>query len=111
MDFHFRNLGKNIPIKSSVTVKNRNVLETFTHSHCVRHYITEYWIITPLKSTMAKSEESKCYGFNHRSGFMFPVLVAMGGLVDCFQSFCRLKCMGITVVAAAGPEEEEISHC
>lgn len=60
---------------------------------------------------MAKSEESKCCGFNHRSGFMFPVLVAMGGLVDCFQSFCRLKCMGITVVAAAGPEEEEISHC
>lgn len=42
---------------------------------------------------------------------MFPVLGAMGGLVDCFQSSCRHKCMGITVVAGAGPEEEEISHC
>lgn len=42
---------------------------------------------------------------------MFPVLGAMGGLVDCFQSSCRHKCMGITEAAAAGPEEEEISHC
>lgn len=31
--------------------------------------------------------------------------------VDCYQSSCRHKCMGITEVAAAGPEEEEISHC
>lgn len=59
---------------------------------------------------MAKSEESKCCWCNHRSELMFPVLGAMGGPVDCFQS-CRHKCMGITVVAAAGPEEEEISHC
>lgn len=58
---------------------------------------------------MAKSEDSKCCWCNHRSRLMFPVLVAMAGLVDCFQSCSRHKCMGITVVAAAGPEEEEIS--
>lgn len=60
---------------------------------------------------MATSEESKCCWCNHRSWLVFPVLGAMAELVDCFQSSCRHKCMGITVVAAAGPEEEEISHC
>lgn len=34
--------------------------------------------------------------------------------LDCFHSSSclrRHKCMGITAVAAAGPEQEEISHC
>lgn len=60
---------------------------------------------------MAKSEESKCCWDNHRSWLMFPGLSAMDRLLNCFQSFCECKCMGITEVAAAAQEEQEISHC
>lgn len=73
-------------------------------------YITENaQSLYPYK--VCESVESKCYWCNHRSGLMFPVLGGIGGLVDCFQSSCRHECMGITVEAAACPEEEDISHC
>lgn len=54
-------------------------------------------------------EREKALGVN-RAILMCPVSGAMAGLNGLFPMFCRRKCMGITVVAAAGPEEEEISH-